>query len=194
MERTENIIMTEPHLFPWWMGYLLVSPLRRLRDDPVRMLSPYITEGMTVVEPGCAMGFFSLPMAAMTGTAGRVICIDLQERMLRALRRRARRAGLETIIETRLCGTESLMLSDLPGRADFALVHSVLHEVPSKERFIKEIHRTLRKGGVLFFGEPAGPVKRRCFEAETAVIEEEGFRAFPPRHRTPGMTAVFEKI
>ncbi|MBN1532049.1 MAG: methyltransferase domain-containing protein [Spirochaetes bacterium] len=194
MERGETITMTETHLFPWWMGYLLVSPLRRLRDNPETMLLPYVAEGMTVIEPGCAMGFFSLPMAAMTGASGRVVCIDLQERMLRALKRRARRAGLESVIETRLCSTESLMLSDLTGRADFALVNGVLHEVPSKERFIGEIRLALREGGVLFFGEPAGPVNRRCFEAELSVIRGAGFRAVPPRHRTPGRTAVFERI
>src|SRR5215472_6530361 len=36
---------------PWWFGYLLLSPIRRLRYDPSPILAPYLREGMTVLEP-----------------------------------------------------------------------------------------------------------------------------------------------
>jgi len=40
---------------PWWIGYLLASPLRRwLGQDPAKILSPYVREGMTILEPGSA--------------------------------------------------------------------------------------------------------------------------------------------
>ena len=32
-------------------GYLLLNPLRRLFENPDTILSPYIHEGMTVMEP-----------------------------------------------------------------------------------------------------------------------------------------------
>jgi hypothetical protein len=36
---------------PWWIGYLLASPLRCwLGQDPIKILSPYVREGMTVLE------------------------------------------------------------------------------------------------------------------------------------------------
>ena len=45
---------------PWWLGYLLASPMRRWLEDPVDILAPYVHEGMTVLEPGPGMGFFTL--------------------------------------------------------------------------------------------------------------------------------------
>jgi hypothetical protein len=40
---------------PWWLGYLLASPIRRLLGDPVKVVAPYVREGMTVLEPGPGM-------------------------------------------------------------------------------------------------------------------------------------------
>ena len=68
---------------PWWLGYLLASPLRRLMYDPARILTPHVREGMTVLEPGPAMGFFTLELARRVGPAGRVVAVDIQEKMLR---------------------------------------------------------------------------------------------------------------
>ena len=79
---------------PWWLGPLLANPLRRLVQDPAAILAPHVREGMTVLEPGCGMGFFSLPLARLVGPGGRVVCVDLQRKMIEGLRRRAKRAGL----------------------------------------------------------------------------------------------------
>jgi hypothetical protein len=48
---------------PWWLGWLLASPIRKLRHDPARILAPHVREGMTVLEPGPGMGFFTLELA-----------------------------------------------------------------------------------------------------------------------------------
>jgi hypothetical protein len=45
---------------PWWFGYLLLGPIRRLRQDPSSILASYVHEGMTVLETGPGMGFFTL--------------------------------------------------------------------------------------------------------------------------------------
>lgn len=53
------------------MGYLLASRLRRwMEGDPTQILSPYVREGMTVLEPGPGMGFFTIPMARLVGERG----------------------------------------------------------------------------------------------------------------------------
>jgi len=79
---------------PWWLGYLLVSPVRRLVQDPRKVLAPYVREGMTVLEPGPGMGFFTLELARLVGPSGRVVALDIQPRMLAGLSRRIARAGL----------------------------------------------------------------------------------------------------
>src|ERR1700751_1710102 len=95
------------HVCPWWVGYFLLSPVRRWSQNPDQMLAPYVTPGMLVLGPGPGMGFFTLPLARRVGS-GHVIAVDVQARMLKALRRRAEKAGLEQRIETRLAAPESL--------------------------------------------------------------------------------------
>ncbi len=90
------------HTCPWWFGYFLLNPLRRLAQGPTRVLGPFVWPGMLVVEPGCGMGFFTIDLAPMVGPHGRVVAVDLQEEMLAGLRRRATRAGLERRIDIRL--------------------------------------------------------------------------------------------
>lgn len=55
---------------PVWMGYLLVSPLRKLFMGPEKILGPFVRPGMKVLDIGCAMGFFSIPAAKMLGPRG----------------------------------------------------------------------------------------------------------------------------
>ncbi len=185
--------MNENHVFPWWLGYLLVSPLRKWRDNPETMLGPYLRPGMRTLDVGCAMGFFSLPMARMCGEQGKVICVDLQPKMLQSLEKRASRAGLSSRIETRVCTAESLEISDLYGQVDFALVYAVLHEVFNPRQFLREIHRALSRNGLLFFGEPSGPVRPPEFEEELSLIAGEGFVRIPSRHPDGPQSAVFGK-
>src|SRR5512136_1936243 len=118
------------HVCPWWLGYVLVSPLRRLWQRPDQILAPYVGEGMVVLEPGCGMGFFTLDLARIVGPRGRVVAVDVQERMLAGLRRRAGKAGLSDRIEARLAQPETLGVADLVGLVDVALALHVVHEVP----------------------------------------------------------------
>jgi len=183
----------ENHVYPWWFGYLLISPLRKLRDNPVTMLGPYLKPGMSILDVGCAMGYFSLAMAGMCGENARVFCVDLQAKMLEVLEKRARRVGLASRIETRVCTGESLQIADLAGQVDFALVYAVMHESRDPQRFLRDIHRALRKDGVLFFGEPAGPISPLEFEQEIALIKQMDFAEIPSRHPHRPMSTVFCK-
>ncbi|MBC8391028.1 MAG: methyltransferase domain-containing protein, partial [Deltaproteobacteria bacterium] len=106
---------------PWWVGYLLVSPLRRWAQNPRTILNPYIKPGMNVLDMGCGMGFFSLDMARLAGPEGKVVCVDLQPRMIKSLARRAEKAGLLDRIVHRGCSKDSLNIEDFSGRIDFAL-------------------------------------------------------------------------
>jgi len=161
---------------PWYLGYLLANPLRRLIQNPEEILGGHVKESMTVLEVGPGMGFFSLPMAHLAGESGRVVCVDLQERMLKALMKRAERAGLSARILTRLCTGSSLQIEDLAGKIDFALAFAVLHEVPDPKQFLREIFESLRKGGILLLSEPKGHVTKEDFEVSRAIAHGIGFR------------------
>ncbi len=165
----------ERHVCPWWIGYLLASPLRLWSQDPGKILGPYIKKGMKVMDVGCAMGFFSLPMARMVGSTGQVVCIDLQEKMIKSLEKRAARAGLSHRIETRVCSQHSLDIDDISGEIDFALIFAVVHEVPDSEALFSQVHQSMKPGGKLLLGEPKGHVSTENFKQTIVTAQRCGF-------------------
>jgi ubiquinone/menaquinone biosynthesis C-methylase UbiE len=160
---------------PWWVGYLLASPLRRLAHDPHTILAPFVSAGMTVLEPGPGMGFFTLELARLVGPGGRVIAVDLQPRMLAVLERRARRAGLAERIATRVAAGERLGIEDLAGAVDFVLAIAMVHELPNPGGFFAEVARALKPGARLLLSEPKVHVSGDSFAAELAAAEGAGF-------------------
>jgi ubiquinone/menaquinone biosynthesis C-methylase UbiE len=162
---------------PWWLGYTLLGPIRRLLHNPENILRPYVKEGMTALDVGCGMGFFSLPLAEMVGPAGRVVCVDLQERMIRSLEKRAQKAGLSGNIETRVCGRNSLGVDDLEGSVDFAIAFAMVHEVPDRGRMSDELGKSMKRGGLLLVAEPKGHVSQQAFNETASDLMRNGFEA-----------------
>jgi SAM-dependent methyltransferase len=160
---------------PWWLGYFLASPLRRFAQDPARLLAPYIREGMTVLEPGPGMGFFTLELARLVGPSGRVVAVDLQPRMIARLKRRAARAGLLERLDVRLASSDSLGAADLAGVVDFSLVFAVVHELPTMEAFFAELAQASKPGAGLLLVEPVAHVKAAQFETELQAAAKAGF-------------------
>ena len=166
-----------PRVCPWWLGYFLASPLRRLWQDPRAILEPYVREGMTVLEPGPGMGFFTLELARRVGTAGRVVAVDVQPRMLAALRRRAERAGLGHRIETRRAEGAELGVADLAGEVGFVLAFALVHELPDPGAFFEQVERALARGGRVLVAEPRGHVSEAAFEETLGLARGKGLEA-----------------
>ncbi len=163
------------HVCPWWLGYLLANPGRKLLQSPEKILRPHLAAGMWALDLGAGMGFFSLPLARLVGAAGKVVCVDLQAKMIAGLNRRAARAGLAPRIEARVCAADSLQLGDLASRLDFALAFAMVHEVPDPERLFAEIQAVLKPGGRLLVCEPVGHVTPDAFAATVALARRAGF-------------------
>jgi SAM-dependent methyltransferase len=179
---------------PWWIGYLLASPVRRwIAGSPEKLLAPYVREGMTVLEPGPGMGFFTLPLAVLAGPAGRVVAVDIQPKMLEGLRRRAQKAGLLPRIETRLVQPDSMGLGDLKGAVDFVMAFAMVHEMPSPETFFREAAATLRLGGLLLLAEPAGHVKPDGFAKELEAARKAGLELVSRPEIRRSLAAVLSK-
>ena len=164
-----------PKVCPAWLGSFLASPIRKLIHPPQTILTPYVKEGMTVLDIGCGMGFFSIPLARMVGARGKVICVDMQEKMLKGLEKRARRAGLSTRIETRLCYQHTIGLQDFVEKIDFALVFAVVHEVPDPARFFAELSATIVPYGRVLLTEPKGHVSEKEFTGTLSLAQQQGF-------------------
>lgn len=169
-------------LCPWWLAYTFDNRLRRLFQDPWRILPPYVHEGMTVADIGPGMGYFAIPMASMVGDGGLVIAADLQPQMLRVLAKRARRAGVAGRIRLHQCQPDRV---GVEGPLDFVLMANVVHETPDPSALLREVQRMLRPGGKCLIIEPPGHVSaadfaetlRRAAEAGLVPAEEPRVRA-----------------
>jgi len=162
---------------PHWAGYLLINPLRKLFENPNKILGPFVQEGMIVLEPGCGMGYFTLPLARMVGPKGRIVAVDIQPKMLSALRRRAQRAGLLDIIELRHIVDDGFGVKDLLGKVDFAAALHVVHEVPNQTSFFTEVWQALKQGSKFLFVEPKGHVSQNQFAESVVAAKKVGGRA-----------------
>ena len=155
---------------------MLASPLRRLMYDPAAILAPYVRAGMTVLEPGPGMGFFTLELARRVGPAGRVIAVDIQPRMLARLKVRASRAGLLPRLELRLAHPDSLGVADAAGAVDFVLAFAMVHEMPSAAEFFQEAAQAMKPDARMLLAEPAGHVQAELFREELASAAQAGLR------------------
>ncbi len=181
------------HICPVWVGYLLASPLRKLLQNPKKILSLYVEEGMKALDIGCAMGFFSLPLAQMVGSNGKVVCVDVQAKMIEALEKRAKKAGLSNEIETRLCHHNSLGLDDLKEEIDFAFAFAVIHEVADASGFFSEIYETIKPTGRLLIAEPKGHVSKKDFEITISAAAQNGFKVIDSPQIARSRVVLLEK-
>lgn len=163
------------HRCPVWVGYFLANRLRKIVQNPTRILSPYVKPDMTVLDVGCAMGFFSLPAAELVRPRGKVVCADVQQRMLDVLEKRGTRAGLAGLVETHLCDENTLGFEQRDETFDFALAFAVIHELSDPAGYLREIHRLLKSQAHLLLTEPAAHVGRDEFERTVSSATRTGF-------------------
>lgn len=180
-------------LCPWWLGYFLLCPSRRRSQNPAEILSPHVREGMTVLEPGPGMGFFTLELARLVGPSGRVIAVDIQPKMLQRLERRAAKADLDGRLQTRTVSPDSMGLADLRASVDFTLAFAVVHEFPGAARFFGEVAAASKPGASLLLAEPAGHVKEREFDAELRAASQAGFQIVARPSISRSNTALLKK-
>jgi len=182
-----------PPVCPHWVGYSLIVPWRKWFQNPGNILGEHVREGMTVLEVGPGMGFFTLPMARMVGASGKVVCVDVQEAMLRTLTKRARNAGLADCILTRVCPPESLGVDDLAASVDFALLFAVVHEVPDAGALFRDVAAALKSGGRCLVSEPRGHVTRDVFGEMLAAAAAVGLFAIATPKIAWSHSALLEK-
>ena len=171
MTHLPDLLLARHQVCPWWCCFTFDNPFRRLVHDPVRILSPWVREGDTVVDIGPGMGYFTVPLAQLVGSRGQVIAVDVQQQMLDGVMRKARRHGVADRIVPHLATQDSLGLT---ARAGFVLAFWMVHEVPDKAGFFAQVRGLMKPGAVLLMVEPAMHVTRAAFERSLALAQGAG--------------------
>jgi ubiquinone/menaquinone biosynthesis C-methylase UbiE len=124
-----------------------------------------IEEGHNVLDYGCGVGSYTVPVARLVGESGKVYALDIHPIAIERVEKRARKEGLpniETIQSDLATG-----LSD--EHLDVALLIDVYTWIHDKIGLLKEIHRILKpSGNLVFLIDHASP--EECKE----TVEESG--------------------
>jgi ubiquinone/menaquinone biosynthesis C-methylase UbiE len=170
---------------------VLDFPLRWLFASPGRTLARFgFRAGSRVVEIGCGTGYYSVEAARRVGPNGRLICLDVQEEMLAATRRRLMRAGVRNVrfVEA------SAERIPLPSQSvDHVFMITVLGEIADRAGALGEIHRVLMPGGRLSIGEQLpdpdfvrrGTLRRELAEAGFVEDATRGLIAYTSNWHKP---------
>jgi len=134
---------------------ILGNPISRWqRQVTVRHLFSLFKPGSTVLEIGCGTGIETIPLAK---NGVKVIALDISERMLQVLDRKARLAGVESQIKSRRNSSSNLidLLKDAivpPSGFDGAFSHfGAVNLENDLGRFSRDLSCLLRQGALVSF-------------------------------------------
>jgi len=150
----------------------LDNSVRRLLQNPRKILKTYIHEGMTVLDLGCGPGFFAIEIAKMLKDSGKVISADLQEGMLEKIDQKIKGTKLEKRIEIHKCQEDTIGVTE---NVDFVLAFYMIHEVPNQDGLLRELKSILKPDGKIFIIEPKFHVSKKSFEGMINRIKDIGF-------------------
>ena len=139
-----------------------------------------IPEGGTIADIGAGTGYFTWRLARRAGPAGKVIAVDIQQRMLDLVAETVRRHGLANVDYVLGKETDPRLP---PGSLDMVFLAHSYHEFSQPETIMEAIRRSLKPSGRLVVVEyakentraPAAPLHKMSFDEIRDEIEPIGF-------------------
>jgi ubiquinone/menaquinone biosynthesis C-methylase UbiE len=144
---------------------------RRWLQHPLKILRPHIAEGMTVLDLGCGPGFFTIDLARLVGSEGRVIAADVQQGMLDKLATKIEGSPLAQRISLQRCEKDRIGVGET---VDFVLAFYVVHEVPDQKAFFVELASLIKPDGRILVVEPPVHVSQAAFANMLAAARSAG--------------------
>ena len=118
-----------------------------------RLLDRFVARAMHpmhCIDVGCGTGFVSERVMRIMHSGDSLICADISETMLNVCRKKFDGNERGIAIDMLKLHDESISLPDAV--ADLVVLNSVLHHVPNAQRFLSELTRVLKPGGLLMIG------------------------------------------
>lgn len=164
----------------------LVRPEREREENPdlaLKLLQ--LKPGMQVADIGAGVGYYALKIAQLVAPGGKVFATDIQPEMLRLLRKRAEKSGIENVATA--LGTDSD--SGLPPQSvDMALLVDVYHEFSKPQQMLRSIGRALKPDGRIVLFE------FRKEDASVPIREEHKMSVATVRQELEAEGFIFDKL
>ena len=148
---------------------------RSLMHNPSKILGCHLAGGYVAADIGCGPGFFVPAMSHFVGTKGKVYAVDLQQEMLDKAKKRINKKPHNANIIYLKAQKDTL---GIPEKIDFALAFWMVHEVPDKDAFFRELSDVMKPGGKIVFVEPKIHVSEKEFLASCESASRAGFEVF----------------
>lgn len=155
---------------PW-----LVRESRQREEDCRRLLGELnVQPGEILCDIGCGNGFYTLPLARLTGEDGIVYAVDIQPEMLTMLKARASEAGIENIRPV----LSNQADPRLPEQSiDLVLLVDVYHEFSHPQEMLRAIRKSLKPAGRIALAEfrtedPKVPIKPLHKMSKKQILKE----------------------
>ena len=123
----------------------LVDPARDAWQKPAEVVAALgLRPGETACDVGAGPGYFTLRLAAAVGNAGRVYAVDVDPRILGALRDRLAASKWRNVLPVLGLPDDPLLP---PAACDVALIVDTYHHFPDGPAYLRRLARSLRPSG-----------------------------------------------
>ena len=153
--------------------------LNRDKSVPQKHVEPYVKKGQVVADIGCGSGYYTLALAECVGPEGSVYAVDLNEKAVRNLEKKAEMFGYHNIEAHASSATDLSFIKDKS--IDFVLANGLLCVMAgNRESTVNEIKRIMRPDAKAYLSlgspSPLGHVNRAEWEKilEGFKVERRG--------------------
>jgi len=116
------------------------NPKRKIKKIPLK-------ERMRVVDYGCGIGRYTLPIAKLVGPEGKIFAVDICPPAIKHVKEMAVKENLKNV-EAILAEKYDTGIQE--SSIDLVLLIDTFHMIDDRDALFHEIHRMLKKDGLLF--------------------------------------------
>jgi ubiquinone/menaquinone biosynthesis C-methylase UbiE len=177
---------------PSWLGWMVEmdNPFTNVNRAATIIEHLGLKPGARVLDAGCGPGRLTMPLAVAVGPEGQVLALDIQEEMLSLTRDKVQTAGLDNVQFIQANLGEGKLPSEY---FDYAVMVTVLGEIPDQASALQEIYRTLKPGGILLVTEVIFDPHFQNQKTVIELVKAVGFREKDMFGRKLAYTLHFQK-